>query len=114
MTGHETRVGVIGGSGFIGTWLVDALRARGDPVRIIDIEPSERFPELSVGADVSDRAALLEACRGCDLLYNLAAELAQAKAKAQASRVKVAPAANSSSRVTSWSCSMYAIRPSAV
>jgi nucleoside-diphosphate-sugar epimerase len=74
VTVDEARVGVIGGSGFIGTWLVEALRARDYAVRIIDVEPSERFPELSVRADVSDRAALLEACRGCDLLYNLAAE----------------------------------------
>jgi GlcNAc-P-P-Und epimerase len=74
VTVDETRVGVIGGSGFIGTWLVDALRARGHEVRIIDVEPSARFPERSVKADVGDRAALLEACRGCGLLYNLAAE----------------------------------------
>lgn len=74
MTVHEARVGVIGGSGFIGTWLVEALRGRGHHVRIIDSEPSGRFPELAVRADVRDRAALLEACRGCDVLYNLAAE----------------------------------------
>jgi GlcNAc-P-P-Und epimerase len=74
MTVHELRVGVIGGSGFIGTWLVEALRRQRHEVRIIDVEPSERFPDLVVRADVRDRAALLEACRGCDLLYNLAAE----------------------------------------
>ncbi len=74
VTVHETRVGVIGGSGFIGTWLVGALRAQGYQVRIIDSEPSMAFPELAVRADVRDRAGLLEACRGCTILYNLAAE----------------------------------------
>jgi GlcNAc-P-P-Und epimerase len=74
MTVPETRVAVIGGSGFIGTWLVEALLDQGREVRIIDIEPSERFPELVVQADVRDRVALLAACRDCDVLYNLAAE----------------------------------------
>jgi GlcNAc-P-P-Und epimerase len=74
VTVHETCVGVIGGSGFIGSWLVEALRREGYEVRIIDIEPAERFPKLTVHADVRDRKALLEACRGCDVLYNLAAE----------------------------------------
>jgi GlcNAc-P-P-Und epimerase len=74
VTVHEGRVGVIGGSGFIGSWLVEALRGQGYQVRIIDIETSERFPDLVVRADVRDPAALLEACRGCDVLYNLAAE----------------------------------------
>ena len=74
MTVRETCVGVIGGSGFIGTWLVESLRRAGHEVRIVDIEPAERFPKLTVQADVRDRAALLEACRGCSVLYNLAAE----------------------------------------
>jgi nucleoside-diphosphate-sugar epimerase len=71
---QETCIGVIGGSGFIGTWLVEALRRQGYEVRIIDVEPSERFPTLTVEANVRDRAALLAACRGCGVLFNLAAE----------------------------------------
>lgn len=47
------RLGVIGGSGFIGTWLVRLLLAQGH---------------------ARGRAALYDACRGCDVLYNLAAE----------------------------------------
>jgi nucleoside-diphosphate-sugar epimerase len=74
VTVQHTCVGVIGGSGFIGTWLVEALRPEAYEVRIIDLEPAERFPKLTVKTDVRDRAALLEACRGCDILYNLAAE----------------------------------------
>jgi nucleoside-diphosphate-sugar epimerase len=67
-------IGVIGGSGFIGTWLVERLLTRDHAVRIIDVNPSARYPEFSVAADVRDRDALHAACRDCDILYNLAAE----------------------------------------
>jgi nucleoside-diphosphate-sugar epimerase len=70
----ERRVGVIGGSGFIGSWLVGALLNQNHPVRIIDKELSQTHPELWVKADVRETDGLLEACRGCDVLYNLAAE----------------------------------------
>ena len=68
------RIGVIGGSGFIGTWLVDLLLTRDHAVRIIDVNPSKAHHDLWVPADVRDRDALHGACRGCDVLYNLAAE----------------------------------------
>jgi GlcNAc-P-P-Und epimerase len=68
------RIGVIGGSGFIGTWLIPLLLTRHHAVRIIDANPSPSHPELLVTADVRDRDALNQACRGCDVLYNLAAE----------------------------------------
>ncbi len=67
-------IGVIGGSGFIGTALVRALRDRGHSVRIIDQIMSTAFPDLYVDADVRDREGLAAACAGCDILYNLAAE----------------------------------------
>ena len=70
----EIRVGVIGGSGFIGSWLVGALLNQGHSVRIIDKQSSRAYPELWKQADVRDPDSLLEACRGCEVLYNLAAE----------------------------------------
>ena len=70
----ERRVGVIGGSGFIGSWLVGVLLNQGCSVRIIDKQPSAIHPELWRAADVRDPGGLLEACRGCEVLYNLAAE----------------------------------------
>jgi GlcNAc-P-P-Und epimerase len=66
--------GVIGGSGFIGSALVRALRRAGHEVRIIDRAPSRAYPDAWIEADVRDGEALLQACRGCDVLYNLAAE----------------------------------------
>lgn len=69
-------IGIIGGSGFIGRALVDALMAAGQPVRIIDREgphgTGDRVP--AVRADVRDRVALTEALTDCSMLYNLAAE----------------------------------------
>jgi GlcNAc-P-P-Und epimerase len=67
-------IGVIGGSGFIGSALVRALRQAGHEVRIIDRAPSRAYPDAWIEADVRDGDALLQACRGCDVLYNLAAE----------------------------------------
>lgn len=67
-------IGVIGGSGFIGSALVHALRQSGHEVRIIDRARSERYPESWIEADVCDREALTAAIAGCTTLYNLAAE----------------------------------------
>ncbi len=67
-------IGVVGGSGFIGAWLVQRLLAGDHAVRIIDINPSRQHPDLTVTADVRDRDSLYAACRGCDVMYNLAAE----------------------------------------
>lgn len=68
------RIGVIGGSGFIGRWLVAILLSRAHAVRIIDVNPSQSHPDLWVSADVRDRDALYAACRGCEVIYNLAAQ----------------------------------------
>lgn len=67
-------IGVIGGSGFVGTAFARALRVAGHPVRIIDTARCQAFPELYVKADVRDREGLVAACDGCDVLCNLAAE----------------------------------------
>ncbi len=71
---RRERIVVIGGSGFIGTRLVDKLLADGHDVRIADIARSEKHPHLWVNADVRDPAALERTCTGCSVMYNLAAE----------------------------------------
>jgi GlcNAc-P-P-Und epimerase len=67
-------IGVIGGSGFIGSASVGALQRAGHEVRIIDRAPSKLWPEAWIDADVRDRGALTRATAGCTTLYNLAAE----------------------------------------
>lgn len=65
---------VIGGSGFIGTRLVEDLLKEGHTVKIFDKVNSDTYPELVIIGDVRDINALIEASKGIDVIYNLAAE----------------------------------------
>lgn len=65
---------VTGGSGFIGTRLVDDLLKEEHIVRIFDKANSDKYPELVTIGDVRDVNALIEATKGMDVIYNLAAE----------------------------------------
>lgn len=67
------RVLVIGGSGFIGPRLIDALLERGHSVANLDATPSARHPELTVLGDVRDRDQVTTAAMGTDVIVNLAA-----------------------------------------
>ena len=63
------RVLVTGGAGFIGSTIVDALKARGDDVVVVDDVSTGDRANLAPGvalrvADVSDAKALREALRG--------------------------------------------------
>lgn len=78
------RVLITGGAGFIGSHTADALLARGYQVRALDsleppVHPRRERPsylderiELVTG-DVRDERTLLDALRGCDAVYHLAA-----------------------------------------
>jgi UDP-glucose 4-epimerase len=72
--GSRSVVLVTGGSGFIGSHVVDALLAAGHRVRIYDARPSAEHPELLVMADLSELDVLTESVRGCDAAIHLAAE----------------------------------------
>jgi GlcNAc-P-P-Und epimerase len=65
---------ILGGSGFIGTYLVERLQNHGYTVRIGDLRQSQRFPELWVETDVRDRASVAAALQNMDCVINLAAE----------------------------------------
>ncbi|MEJ7583526.1 MAG: NAD-dependent epimerase/dehydratase family protein [Acidimicrobiales bacterium] len=69
------RVLVTGGSGYFGTTLVDLALARGDAVRVFDLNPPGTHDgEVDfVEGDVRDRASLRAACEGVDVvLHNVA------------------------------------------
>ena len=66
---------VTGSSGLLGGCLVERLRERGESLRLLDLEPPAYELEDAefVRVDASDEAALVEAARGCDVIYHLAA-----------------------------------------
>ncbi len=68
------KVLVTGGSGFIGTRLIDELLKEGHEVKIFDKRDSQKYPNLVTIGDVRDEQALTKACEGMDVIYNLAAE----------------------------------------
>jgi UDP-glucose 4-epimerase len=69
------KVLVIGGSGFIGSHVVDRLLAHGHSVRVFDRRP-ERFRAPLTGVDYrfgefADEMTLVEALSGIDVVYHL-------------------------------------------
>lgn len=80
--GGDVRLGgamsislVTGGSGFIGQHLVDQLLARGDHVRILDVEPpsAKRADVSFIKGSVTDRHVVEEAVSGVRHIYHTAA-----------------------------------------
>ncbi len=70
------RVLVTGGSGFIGSHVVDKLRARGHVPVIYDLRPSpwhEKGTVETVLGSITDREALERALHSCDAVAHLAA-----------------------------------------
>jgi UDP-glucose 4-epimerase len=65
---------VFGGSGFLGSHVADNLTERGYEVTIFDLQPSPHllpWQKMVVG-DILDEAAVYEASRGHDFIYNFA------------------------------------------
>ena len=68
------RVLVTGGSGFIGSHVVDALIARGVEPRIFDLRPSPHHPDVDTRlGELTNVGALRQAVNGCDAVIHLAA-----------------------------------------
>ncbi len=75
------RVLVTGGSGYFGSILVERAVARGDEVRILDLNPPETLHGGVdvVVADVRDRDAVRAACEGIDVVLHNVAQVPLAK-----------------------------------
>jgi len=69
------KVAIIGGSGFVGTGLIDLL-ASSDQFDLLNIDKniSEKFPDISVIGNVMDKDALISQLQGTDVVVLLAAE----------------------------------------
>ena len=66
---------VTGGGGFLGQYVVEQLAARGDRVRALCRGDCPQLGALgveTVRADLRDRAAVVEACRGVDAVFHVA------------------------------------------
>lgn len=67
---------VVGGTGFLGRYLVEQLVARGDRVRAFCRRPTVELSQLGieiVTGDVRDEAAVKAACEGIDTVFHTAA-----------------------------------------
>jgi len=64
---------VTGGSGFIGSHVVDVLRESGNKVRVLDIVPPHRTDVEFVRADIDRGEEVLKACEGATAIFHLAA-----------------------------------------
>lgn len=71
---------VTGGSGYFGTLLAEAAVARGDRVRVLDLEPPAEADGVEfVRADIRDLDAVREACEGVDVALHNVAQVPLAK-----------------------------------
>jgi UDP-glucose 4-epimerase len=68
-----SNIAITGGSGFIGSHVIDALRGAGHAVRVLDTRPPHRPDADWTPVDILDVPSLTSAVRGADFVYHLAA-----------------------------------------
>lgn len=68
------KITLIGGSGFVGSRLIDLLQQQNDKIRNIDKQQSRFFPEITVIGDVRNKEKLIELLKGTEVVVLLAAE----------------------------------------
>jgi UDP-glucose 4-epimerase len=66
-------IAVTGGSGFVGSHVVDALAAAGHEVRVVDHHPPLQLEADWREVDLLDEDSLTTALQGCDIVFHLAA-----------------------------------------
>ena len=68
------KIALLGGSGFVGTRLIDLLKGGGWDLLNVDKQQSHFFPDITVIGDVRNKDKLTEQLRGADIVVLLAAE----------------------------------------
>lgn len=68
------KILITGGSGFIGTRLVDELVKENHQIIIYDKVRSNKYSEFSIVGDVRNKDQLIKVSKDIDIIYNLAAE----------------------------------------
>ena len=66
------RIGITGGSGFIGSCVADRMTTAGSDVVVLDTRPPERSDVAYRHVDVLDLAAVVQATRDLDTVFHLA------------------------------------------
>src|SRR6476659_7214575 len=67
-------IAVTGGSGFVGSHVVDALRAAGHSIRVIDPKPPMQGDDVEwCDVDMLDQDAMTDALKGVGPVFHLAA-----------------------------------------
>jgi nucleoside-diphosphate-sugar epimerase len=86
---------VTGGSGYFGTVLAERALARGDRVRVFDLNPPAAGQDVEfVEGDVRDREAVARACDGVEVVLHNVAQVPLAKDRALFESVNVGGTAN--------------------
>ena len=68
------KITLIGGSGFVGTRLIDLLKQTNVELQNIDKQQSAFYPEITTIANVLDKEKITDLLKGTDLVVLLAAE----------------------------------------
>jgi len=78
------RVLVTGGAGYFGATLVDAVRASGEAVRVLDLAADPVLPSdvEYVRGDIRDRDAVARACQGVEVIHHSVAQVPLARDRA--------------------------------
>jgi nucleoside-diphosphate-sugar epimerase len=90
------RVLITGGSGYFGTVLASQALARGDQVRILDLNAPTDFEDdvEFVGADIRDADAVAKACNAVDVVFHNVAQVPLARDRNLFESVNVVGTAN--------------------
>ena len=70
--GQAGRIGITGGSGFIGSCVADRMTTAGSDVVVLDTRPPQRSDVAYRHVDVLDLAELVQATRDLDAVFHLA------------------------------------------